>query len=193
MATAAQRASPPRTTEPLYTEFDPEVSSAAGPCALSGAELTGGLLLDGNMSGAFDGVAAAVGTSASGELAGVTGLGGGVAWDGLGEGTLIDRVGETAFCGGDAAGACEGVADGLAFGALTGTAGETFEGGEGTGDFAGAEWGLEGVDTGECVAGGGAWVGALIGAGEGAWAVCASPEYCAHNSRKATANNLLIF
>lgn len=83
MARAAQRASPVITIEASYKGFESEESSATGPCALSGAELTGGVLLEGNMSGEPDGVAelegtpaeGAAGTSASGELTGVDGKG----------------------------------------------------------------------------------------------------------------------
>ncbi|CAA2995726.1 Hypothetical predicted protein [Olea europaea subsp. europaea] len=162
MAKEAQRAaSPVRITEALCMEFELESSSATGPCAISGSKLVGAglgsLLLDGNIPGASDGVAELEGTledaglvADAGEVAGVEGNGdetggdtagvltgvgvsvvGGDAGDGTG--TEMPADGEKA----DGVGDCNGDADGLVFGELTGTAGETFEGGESTGDFAG--------------------------------------------------------
>lgn len=99
---------------------------------------------------------------------------------------MTDRVGagETLFCVGGVA----GEADGLAFGELIGTVGETLGVGESIGDFAGDELGLPGEYVGEFAS-----VAGLVGEGDGAPVICASPEYCTQSSRKATANKVFIF
>ncbi|KAL2455513.1 paraneoplastic antigen Ma6E-like [Forsythia ovata] len=91
-------------------EFEPEALSATGPCAVSGSKLDGaglgGLLLDGNTSGASDGVAELEGTLAdadglvadAGEVAGVDGSGDDAGGDNAG---VLTGVG-VSLVGGDA-------------------------------------------------------------------------------------------
>lgn len=144
---AAQIASPPRTTGTLNTEIAAETSSATGAGEVPGDKLAGAVVgpltdsaglaeLEG-MLGDTDGVSVLDGTSAAvGEDAGVlTGVdtGGGVATEGTGADLLIDGVsaGEMLVTGDAAFGDCTGAADGLTVGAE----------GEDTGELAGEETG----------------------------------------------------
>lgn len=184
---AAQTASPLRTIGNSRIEIAAEVSSATGPCEVSGDKLAGAdigsLPVEGNIPGDSDGVAELegmledfAGTSATaGEYAGVVT---GVA---TGEGVAIDGVsaGEMVVAGEVAIGDWTGEVDGLDLGVED----------EDTGDFAGVEAGEE---TGTWDFAGGDLEGEDIGAWEGAFVIWAPPEFNTKNRRTAVENNLDI-